>query len=397
MKKLIFVLLVSCLAYSGAISSDTCEENKLRVALFPYIPDAGDDKFKGMVARIKTEFEQAYKGIELRVRPIDAWENFYDVSFVRKLLIEEQYDVVEVDALLLQELLRLDLLSGWRNVSMQDWHPDSVDLCLQDSEIVAVPHWMCGYYLFTDENSVAFSSEHEKLQKAFGDKKPNLAADFLGSFNLPSIYIDCYNSIYPQRDLPTDYKDLDVQVISRMQNFLDVCRDVKSNPALDGTYHEAPENLVNTFMSGKVGSVIGYSEFLHQIRKSQAVGKKKLIVRPDPFNPKNPIRYLDVFVMPKGISERKKELASKFADYMTSCSTYQWIMLSEDVALKARIPRYLLPATMEPYSHVVNDGYYAAFAAFLKIEGLVCPNNPSLYDALSNKSFSKAIFERLNS
>ena len=62
----LLAVLVVCVGCAVAEPPTT-----LRVALFPYIPDAANDQFAGMRQRLKTEFEAEHPGVRLTLDPID--------------------------------------------------------------------------------------------------------------------------------------------------------------------------------------------------------------------------------------------------------------------------------------------------------------------------------------
>src|SRR5262245_38480576 len=122
----LFLRHILCLlaALSVAFAQDSKVE--LRVALFPYIPDALGDKYAALQTRIKREFEERCQAT-LVLRPLDpADEGFYDLDTLTAWLNRDhpQYDLVEVDTSLLGELAATKLIAPWgKGIRETDWHP----------------------------------------------------------------------------------------------------------------------------------------------------------------------------------------------------------------------------------------------------------------------------------
>ena len=99
----------------------------LRVALFPYIPDSGGDKYSSLLRSIKAGFEKQYPTIELVLRPLDQSDDFYDFDTLSRWLTskdQEAYDLVEVDTVILGDLVTAGLISAWPDPpGSSDWHP----------------------------------------------------------------------------------------------------------------------------------------------------------------------------------------------------------------------------------------------------------------------------------
>ncbi len=64
------------------------QQQTLRVALFPYIPDAQNDKFSSLTTYLENAFQRANPGVDLQLRPLNPDdEEFYDAKV--KVLSEQ--------------------------------------------------------------------------------------------------------------------------------------------------------------------------------------------------------------------------------------------------------------------------------------------------------------------
>src|SRR6266496_1449339 len=180
----------------------------LRVALFPYIPDAGQDGFQALQHRLKTEFEQKNPEIDLVLRSMKAKGDFYDLDQLKSWLIpagtNETYDVMEIDTLLLGDLVALGLISPLTVAEHHDWHPAATRSVTINDAIYGVPHLLCGHFVFTRNEAVAKARTVEQLVTALHsihNNLPDLSGNLLGSWNLPALYLDAWADSHPRESL----------------------------------------------------------------------------------------------------------------------------------------------------------------------------------------------------
>jgi len=169
------VLLLGCLTWQHPSFADdkpaqpAADPNKvtLRVALHPYIPDAGRDQHKSLTTFIKTQFEKEYPHIELVIRPITVADDFYDLDLLTKWLKgngPETYDIVEPDAIFLGELVAKGVIQPWRNTpGKQDWHPVGVRAVTFNDAVYGVPHLLAGYFAVSRHKKVTSAQSVTQL------------------------------------------------------------------------------------------------------------------------------------------------------------------------------------------------------------------------------------------
>jgi thiamine pyridinylase len=364
----------------------------LRVPLYPYIPDAAGDQFKALAARIEAEFEGANPGVDLIINPSCFSDDFYDpVAIGRGLSGENKdcpYDIAEVDTILLGELVATGAVSPWEKLPEGvQWHPAAIASAMYAGETYGVPHWLCGHFIFSRDDTVQKAASVADLVKALDDLQtpaPNMAGDMLGSWNLPSLYLDAWADTYGPDMVDTAISTTyDSGVLAGLKEFSATCDDAGANPCLDGTYHK-DENFdlpAQVFAQQKADAMFGYSERLHTVIKLLGgAGAADIKISSAPLGPgSSPILFTDAFVLSKSCTGDCAAAAAAFVEYMSAASTFEWILASEDASEGNRVPRYLMSASLDVYAttSVSADPYYPVIDALTR-EGKSFPNSALL-------------------
>lgn len=364
----------------------------LRVTLFPYLPDAAQDQRAGMLQRLKTEFEAAHPDVELVLNPPCFKGDVYDAGDISGLLGGSnpscQSDVAEIDTIFLGEVADAGVLEPWPALPAGiTWHPAAVKATTYNQLQYGVPHWLCGEFILSRDAAVGQADTLDRLLMALaarGTPEPDLVGNLLGSWNLPSIYLDAWASTYRPEDVAQALSDsIDRPVADSLKRLAAGCKTGATNPCIDGTYDMAEDEDLPYLQlaQGKADSAIGYSENLHPILRTIGIGRRQeLHVSYAPLGPgKRPLLFTDAFLLSKRCTDRCQDAATRFVRYMGQTSTYAWIVGSEDAPADRRVPRYLLPAAMDAYSHPVlkQDPLYQSLSA--EIQGAQPYPNKGLY------------------
>jgi thiamine pyridinylase len=356
----------------------------LRVNLFPYLPDAAGDSFRGMAARIKSEFETQNPSIKLEVT-LDKNNDFYNLENYKDWL--RRFDVVEPDTLFLSDLVNSGLIENWENAVESDWQPPAQQAAKVNGKIYAIPQWLCGYFLFSRDPRIAHAENIRDLVTALkaphGDI-PEIAGNLNSSWDTPTLYLESWEGNHAPIDSDRGIStDLDRETMRCLTQFSKQGEWKGSNPCLDKTYKD--NNLAFTlFANGQVEASFGYSESLFDILKT-APGDVSIIISPLVLgNTNHPLLFMDGFVLRKGSSQNIKNAARKFVDYMQNPDTYAWIVMSQDAG-KPATPRYLIPATVSAFAAepIKSDRYYQAIQGVINISGNF-PNSglPSIHEQM---------------
>lgn len=393
---LIKALLVFAL-FCGGSSSCRCasdEKTILRVNLFPYLPDAAGDNLKGMAVRIKQEFEKENPSVTLEVT-LSKDNDFYDLANYKKWI--SNFDIIEPDTLFLADLVAPDeLIEPWGNVSESEWQPPARVAAKINGKVYAIPHWMCGYFLFSRDPKIAKAENLRELVailQATHGSVPEVAGNLFSSWDTPALYLDSWEDNHspadPKQAISTS---LDAETIQTLKEFSDQCNWEGKNPCLDKTYKD--NTLAQTHFANKeVETAFGFSESLFEILKASSSGPSdhSIILSTLVLGTGNhPLLFMDGFVMPKGRSKEVKAAAAAFVRYMQRPETYTWIVMSQDAP--GAPGRYLTPATISAFvsEPIKSDPYYQAIQATIA-KGSNFPNSglPELHTQMRDAIISE--------
>ncbi|VFN01177.1 MAG: thiamine pyridinylase [Candidatus Kentron sp. G] len=369
----------------------------LRVALHPYIPDAGRDQFDSLEKFIEQEFEKAYPQVDLVVRPITEADNFYELALFKKWLsgtAEETYDVVEPDAIFLGELVAAGLIRPWKETGPKDdWHPATLSAVTLNNAVYGVPHLLAGHFLFTRHSAVAKATNIGDLSRALlqlPGNRPRLVGKLTGSWNMPALYLDAWVDSNPARSPAYAFpKRLDPATLDALRRFSRLCEHDGMNPCLDGTFDDdtQPQRAAKMFARGKAHAFFGYSEQFHFVA-SVASDTSNIRVSSLPIGTGcTPLLYVDAFVLRAGASESVASAAEIFVQFMNSPRIQEQVMMSLDTSPRAK-PRYLIPATLSAFEadSVKSDPHYAAIRDAIR-NAISFPNVGILYTSTAAPKF----------
>jgi thiamine pyridinylase len=167
---LIVFLAVSCRTAAPVVPQIDYE---LEVAIYPV---ANADT---IASRVQSEFQAAYLQYTVTVTAADM-AGLYDPATVAQWLSSGTYDLVEADMLLL-EAIRDELattgtpLPAWQQPPyVQDWSPAAARSSTIGGDVYGVPHYGCGYFLFTTDQALSQITASPAFLQALGriaDKK----------------------------------------------------------------------------------------------------------------------------------------------------------------------------------------------------------------------------------
>lgn len=376
-----FLVLAICFGISPSCKSESNEKTTLRVNLFPYLPDAAGDNLKGMAARIKQEFEKQSSSVNLEIT-LSKDNDFYNLENYKKWM--NDFDLIEPDTLFLTDLVAPEeLIEEWGNVTESDWQPPTRLAAKVNGKVYAIPHWMCGYFLFSRDPKIAKAQNLKDLVtilQATHGNIPEIAGNLSSSWDTPAIYLDSWEDNHSPADpRPAISTSLDAETILTLKEFSDQCNWEGKNPCLDKTYKD--NTLAQTrFAKKEVETAFGFSESLFDILKSAGADRTIILSALVVGKGDHPLLFMDGFVMPKGRSKEVKSAAAAFVRYMQRPETYTWIVLSQDAA--GAPGRYLTPATISAFASdpIKANPYYRGIQATIS-KGSNFPNSglPALH------------------
>ena len=234
----------------------------------------------------------------------------------------------------------------------------------------ALPHWLCGYFIFTRSEGVADAKDGDALIAALKGADATLTkitGDFKSSCDCPCFYLDCWEETYAPKDLSTAVStNLDCEVIRELKQFAKQGESNGRNPCLDGTYKGNKDAIIK-FAKRQAVATFGFSESLFDILSSAQNDGSVRIHALNLGKTEQPLLFMDGFVLRKGLTEAERRAALRFAEYMEDPATYRWIIMSEDIPVN-RVTRYLIPAmnTAFQIEPIKSDRYYKVIFATVR-------------------------------
>lgn len=365
-------------------------KHALNVLLYSRIPSYPHNNFAGMTTRLITEFQALHPAVLLNVVISEEPElTTYDFNNLPRLLSKDGYDVVELDAMELEFMVKHSLVSPVKIKEPTKFLPAALTAAKINHLFYGVPSRVCEYFLFnrfqTDQNNFTLFTSLLLYLKNLSKDRAYLVSDFNGHWNLLSFYLQIYASVYGVENLNAALQQpLKKLVIKYLADLGDQCAFRKDNKCINFHYHTQEPGLIEkTFAINNAHSYLGFSEsaFYILLHSTLALPKASLHAAPIAYGRQyKPLLYTDLFV--KNAATCKTAHCNinfnLFTNYMHMLKTQMWINFSKDLPAGAP-PRYLLPAIKSFYqiSQVVKDPLYAEFTQNLRFASSF-PNNLSI-------------------
>lgn len=341
----------------------------LSVLLYPYIPSYPYGDFSSLLNRVVSEFQAESPTISLNAVASKAPEyDIYTYDNYPKLLGKDGFDIVEVDAVLLQYLVDNSYIIPV-SVKVDDFWPASIEGASYRGKTYGVPSWMCTEFLFVRDEKIEGMKSLKELVEVYLSRlspdQPRLIGDFNGLWNMTAMYLDAYTDMYGYKDLEKIvYEQPKPEVVANLVYLTDQCTFDNKNNCTNLYYHNLDESAVPTvFAQNQSHAYVGFSESSFYTRLAD---KTPFYATPQPFGPTlNNLTYTDIYVANASRCSDPSCLENyqAFANYMSKVETRKWIAYSEDLA-SGLPPRRLLPAIKMFYQQKdldFSDGIYEGF------------------------------------
>lgn len=342
------------------------ERFELRVSLYPWVPNA-----ESLVKWIEADFESRHRDIDLVIRPLRrseeeegnpeyigdlAYEIDKAVDALTKDIPDSQH-LVEIDTMILGSLIEQGAVSPF-GIPDVNFHPAAIDAVTWKGTVYGVPHWTCGYFVISENESIRRAGNVDELLSTLefmGTERVDLVGDLDGSWDSVMVYLDAFRDTYPDRDMTKEVSktDLDPIVAASLRAIGESCsREGQSFCGTDG---------VDLFASGGADALIGYSERLNSIFAKAGKTLSDLHLASAALGGGDePTLFTDALVLSPRCSTTACRIASqKFAAYYVSNEVFEVLLMGGDTGTPS-IPRYLLPSTTSSFDFgkVANDPLY---------------------------------------
>jgi thiamine pyridinylase len=357
--------LVGCGTGSYPPPESPIPRTQLRVALFPYIPDAAADTFRALTDSLERRFERKHPQVDLVLRPLNPADDFYDFDTLKQWLHQQPdtlgYHVVEVDALLLGELADSGYIAPWA-ADDRDWHPASLPAVTHAGTRYGIPHWLCNFFVISAAADVTAAENVGDLiaaLRAAPEGRARLVGDLQGSWELPTQYLDAWADTHGPGGLGSAITPaLEPAVVAPFAALAKECAQGTANPCLDR--YDDNELAPIALASKEAHALIGYSERLHVVLRESPHLRDSLGIATAPMGGGNePVVFVDALVRRSDCDRACQRASDAFSAFLNDPATHEWILMSRD-APGPGVPRYVIPATKSAFTTpgLRNDRFY---------------------------------------
>lgn len=358
----------------------------LKVGIYNYIPDLNNDTLFSYQEMIEDGFNNENHQVIAVVN-----NSQYDpYGNLTKHIVEDGFDILEIDTLSLKELVDEDLVVEIP-ITVEGVLTAAESASMIDGTYYAYPTLVCGNFLISfqpgseigceiDDAKHDYENFHTKLVRCFWQyfwKAMHYQRMIGGKMNdddgyyVPIFYIDGYIDIYG-RDAAEDaiknvlQEDFDENLCERLTLFIMSCYNRipiqnKCYYNYDGSYVNGSDYLYQDFADDLTMFYYGFSEGLGKIK--QITDRKPEVALSGPFGDENNLlMFTDGLVVSKtswdAASEEKKTAIKKFLSYFVSKELRKKITLGQDLNTPQK--RYLLQANKAVYTseELTDDKIY---------------------------------------
>lgn len=327
----------------------------LKAVLFPYIPDAAGDGFASLKQRLEADFEREHTDIDLDI-VFDSNLDLYDLDeggTMNQLLGQGAgaAQVVEVDTLVLGSLAS----RGWiQPLSFQTGpaYPAAEEAVRLSGASYGMPTYLCTYVVYSHSPQLQTATDAASLVRILRDVAPGkrpLAANFDGSWTLPSSYLDAWADTHPGAALSTAISlPLDSPTVAAFKTVVDSCSlEPDVNPCMDGSY-DSNTVAEEAFATEQANGFMGYTERLFYIRQARPTRPLPEVISVPLGTGSAPAVFVDALVLNANCTGTCAEDAEVFMTFMSDPEVRRLIAFSQD-APQGTSPRYLLQANRAFY------------------------------------------------
>jgi len=352
------LVLVSCLG-SPAFAQVT-DWSTLRVALYPAVPER-----RALFAVLEREFERLYPGINVElVETYDEGGKTYSLAdtYYDGGLTKVKADVYEVDTILLSDMLkRLQPIT----LPYTDFASSAIKAVSRDNVVYAVPHWMCGNFLYfnkTDSDLVEVvgkATNWSSLVAGLKAKQKRLMIDLYGRSTLGEWYLTAYSDLVGLEQAQKDVlasKIPDQRVVDVLSDMVSVC---DAGFCRDSGLHRRAGYYARAFVRKQADVYVGYSESIYYglrdaidncLPGQRCLNEDTIGIRALPafFEPRkgSGIGWVDGLAIDVDVTGVKLAIAREFIKFAVSKAGYELALVPEGEggANATDTSRYLLPA-----------------------------------------------------
>ncbi len=347
MSKIRAAVLLLCLL-AGVVAPQLAQAASdaitLRIALYPYVPER-----YALFALLAQGFQRRNPGVTLDLVEVDPARDYYAGG-----LVALDADVYEIDTILLDEVIAANKIAPL-DLALGGFAPESVAAVTRNGRVFALPHWLCGNFLFyrKDDTAIRDAVTWADLVRVLARRRENIFVDLFGHLTLGEWYITMLaekSGLAAAQAAVLGSRAPDADAVAALATILAGC---PTGYCRSEAMHDRPGFYARAFVHGAAAAYVGYSETAHYALQeiidnclpgSGCLSADDIAVRSLPSliagSPARGIGWVDGLAMSGTLTGVKKAAALAFLGFATSDEGYRPIL--EPRGLEA--PRYLLPA-----------------------------------------------------
>lgn len=340
------VLLVAL--FIGAVapqwSQAASDAITLRVALYPYVPER-----YALFALLAQGYQRRNPGVTIDLVEVEPGKDYYAGG-----LVALDADVYEIDTILLDEVIAANKIAPL-DLTLGGFAPESVAAVTRNGTVYALPHWLCGNFLFyrKDDAEVRDAATWADLARVLARRRESIFVDLFGHLTLGEWYITMLaekSGLAAAQAEVLGSRAPDRDAVAALETILGGC---PTGYCRSEAMHDRPGFYARAFVHGAAAAYVGYSETIHYglqeiidncLPGSGCLAADDIAVRSLPSlaagSPARGIGWVDGLAVSATLTGAKKAAALAFLSFATSADGYRAVL--EPRGLEA--PRYLLPA-----------------------------------------------------
>lgn len=326
----------------------------LKLYLYRWVPD-----HPALVTWVQDRFnaEYAEQGFQVEIwTGSEEAEPYlsYNAAATVAALEDGVYHAIEIDSMILG-----DVQEAIQPAPVLDrlWFDRATEGMSLDGTLYGVPHWTCGFFMFTYDFELSEVFRASELVAAMDAAGYTLGGQMKGTWDTPAIYLDAVRDADSHADLSAamDLSALDEAVLGDIRSVVARCGE-----------GACEDDDVKPFLNGEVDVFFGYSERLNAMIQEGDPDLEALRIITAPLGDGDwPVSFTDGLVVSKTCTGRCLEAFTAFADFYTRDATYDTLLLGKDT--EAGVPRYLLPASATAMVNaVLADRFYTQLEVELR-------------------------------
>jgi thiamine pyridinylase len=326
---------------------DINPENRIKIGMYPYIPDSSKDGFLSLKNGLERLFLESNPGYAIEVT-FTYPNTIYDPLNICTWLEDGMFNVIAIDALLLEAVDRECTLTAWKNLNTKDIHLAALTSATLNGKLLGVPHYMCSYFVFSKYPQIQEIQTFPQLVEfldSLNTKSINIMhSNLLDNYSASATYLTSLHNSGKEIEFFLDDRNIHQDIAEKLKLFARQCSNNNINLCLDA-YTDIDIN--NNFLNGNADSMVGFFESLSSLLMDDVQNEDIYFTNLNfGDDPSTMLMFTDVFVKTIQCDEKCEKIANMFAEFILKPEILSYITMGQD---GNNVPRYVIPATFSAF------------------------------------------------